>query len=230
MKNILPYLLSLLIIVISFQLTIAQKNNEEPLDVVLTENPYPISNQANSATMAAFISQFEDTSIGNLHVYATTEKMPSDDYFYQGKDITGTFNDMLPNKLNKLVRRTNGKIYAVKSIKGNAREMYILRAPSKKNNSELVLYKMAGTQLIPVMPLAKVSCKRSGACSQMDSWIQDINGDTRLDIIQKTQKTNRAGQVVKTKTKVYTQTQNGRYTLDKSADVKENSYLLEKMK
>ena len=193
---------------------------DEAITITPTDQPYPAGNQPTNGTMAAFISIFDDTNVGNLHVYAPTQSEPSMDYFYHGTDITGSFDEMLPRKLKRTLRRKGSKLYATRNIRGVNGEYYILRTTDRRGHPTLDLYELQGTKLVKVMTLANAKCKKSGGCRQLNSWIQDVNGDTRLDIIQKESKNPR-------KVMVYTQNRAGKFVRNNSVDVDGVDYQLE---
>ncbi|MFK7936694.1 MAG: hypothetical protein AB8G22_24485 [Saprospiraceae bacterium] len=220
MKNTLNFIAIILILLSPF-VSIAQQ--QQALEITPTDQPYPARNQATSEKATAFISVFDDTNVGNLHVYAPAIGEENEEYFYYGTDITGSFTDMLPRKLRRTLLRTDGKLFATKNIRGVGGEYYIIRTSDKQGNPVLDIYELAGTKLAKVMMLANRKCKEAG-CRQMDSWIQDVNGDTRLDIIQKRKKGKSE------KLKVFTQNVQGKFMLDNDVQLNPTDYQLESIK
>ncbi len=105
----------------------------------------------------------------------------------------------------------------------------MLRIPDKEMPNQLVLYEMQNDKLAMKQTLAFISCDKKG-CEQMDSWLQDIDGDTKLDIIQKTQTTTKGGKVKKAKTHVLSLDKNGLFRKNKKLDIDVYNYRIEKLK
>ena len=225
MNNLIFYSVLLSLLLTSANL-MAQE--DEAIVVTPTDQPYPAGNQPANASIAAFISVFDDTNVGNLHVFSTQKEEPTADYFFQGTDITGSFNDVLPEDLKSSLRRTGGKIHAVRNVRGVDGEYYILRIPNATKMPQLKMYELRGTKLVELLTLADIDCKDNGRCTQVDSWIQDVDGDTRLDVIQRRAKM-RDGQSKKIKTTVYMLDRSGNFRKSRSVDIDENSYMMEKM-
>ena len=59
----------------------------------------------------------------------------------------------------------------------------------------------------------------------MNTWIQDVNGDTRLDLIQKSRKVSKNGKVKNEKTKVFLQGPNGAFIYSEDTSVNSADYL-----
>lgn len=199
----------------------ATAQDQEALEITPTDQPYPAGNQPLNETTAAFISVFDDTNVGNLHVFAPMKAQPATDYFFYGTDITGSFDKMLPRRTKRILRRKNAKLYATRNIRGVNGEYYILRTVDKKGNPTLDLYELAGKKLSKIKTLAQTNCKNTASCNSLDSWIQDVNGDTRLDIIQK----EKVG--MKTNVVVYTQNARGKFVQNDDVEVDSGKYIME---
>lgn len=226
MKNLFAFYSFIILLLTTSNFVEAQ--DQKLIEINPEDQAYPIGNQPENERIAAFISVFDDTNVGNMHIYTTLDEKASADYFYLGKDITGTFDDLLSTKLKRRVRQTNGKIFAVHNIRGVNGEYYILRVPSKKGAQALKMYELQGTKLIETLTLADARCKANGTCWQTDSWIQDVDGDTRLDVIQKKAKL-RDGKIIRESTTVYTQNRAGIFNKNNVVNIEEQDYMLEKL-
>lgn len=191
-----------------------------------TDSPYPVNNKAYSEKTASFIALFEDTNVGNLHVYTTKAKMPKEDYFFKGQELSSYYTAMLPDKWRKMTRGKKSKAYAVKSIAGADREYYIIRFLDKKGRNRLALFELKQEDLVHKLDLAEAWCKRN-RCYQKDSWIQDFDGDTRVDILVKTLRARNS--LDRTDVEVYKQTRTGQFVKDNNIKIDEIKYPLEKL-
>jgi hypothetical protein len=188
--------------------------------------PAPHNQDVKPASKGAFIALFEDWNVTNLHVYADPNEQPSQDFYYFGKPISPTFKDYLPDELRHWTHVEGYEPHAVFSLRGDGEEWYVLRIPDKEMPNQLVLYEMQNGELVMKQTLAFVYCDKKG-CMQMDSWIQDVDGDTELDIIQTSQVTTRNGKVKEPKTVVLSMDKNGLFRKNKKANIDENDYRLE---
>lgn len=190
------------------------------------DSPYPINNQAYSKKTAAFIALFEDTNVGNLHVYTTKEKMPKISYFFKGQEMGSNFITMLPRKWRKMARGKKSKVYAVKNIAGADREYYIIRFLDRKSRNHLVLFELEQEDLVHKLDLAEAWCK-GRRCYQKDSWIQDLDGDTRIDVVVKTLRARNS--LERIDTKIYKQTRTGQFVQNNNLKIDDVKYPLEKL-
>lgn len=176
---------------------------------------YPVLNKPENDLQRRFMETFTPGKVGNLHVY-TYRTTPLGNYYFVGKPLAINFAELYPSKLRR--QMSGGKAYAVAMIRGGEGQHFIVRSEVPGDANRIGLYEFRGDKLVEVMPLAMVSCQSSGKCRQMDSWIQDVDGDTRLDIIQRT-RTLRNGQESKVKTVVYRQLPDGDYTKKNALEI-----------
>lgn len=196
------------------------------VDAPSLDSPYPLNNRPSSEKEAAFIALFDDTNVGNLHVYTTKKSDPMQDYFYKGKEMSAYYTTMLPKKWRKKTRGKAAKAYAVKNIAGAEREFYIIRFLDKKSRNHLALFELQQENLIHKMTLAQAWCK-GPRCYQKDTWIQDIDGDTLLDLIVKTRRERNS--LTSDDVEVYQQTKAGNFVKNTSLNVDSTKYPLEKL-
>ncbi len=220
MKNIPLYI----ILIFSFSNLTAQ---EEGAEYNTPDEPYPapVSYANLTEEEANFIGLFRDENIGNLHVFASSDPTPSDAYFFKGSPINSTFKDIMPADIADLTHFQDGQPHAVLSLRGDGEELYVLRLPGERYQNQLALYDLDNGQLRKIKTLAYYQCKDI-RCIQQDSWIQDVNGDARLDIITK-RKVTRPNGKEQVKTKVYFMNTDGNFKRTRKANITEKNYLFE---
>ena len=132
---------------------------------------------------AALASLFEEREVGNLHVFASGEVRPGPDYFFHGTELPVVF---LPNLEEEWFANLPGelKAYAVFSIRGYEKPYYIIRFEGEESKSAIELFELVGQTLLHRVTLARLWCP-GGQCVQEDAWVQDVNGDTFLDVLKK---------------------------------------------
>lgn len=184
----------------------SQTNNEKKLRGA-EPYPAPVSYENISLEQAEFIKLFEDKDVSNLHVYPLV-KQEKESAFLQGKTIDSGFSNLLEGFLSKQTFVTNAEPKAVFRIRGEGEEYYIIRLPIDVSGGEIALYGWNNGKLEKKQKLASYSCKRNH-CTQVDSWIQDVNGDTRLDIVQIKKTTRKNGMKVRIDKVVYLMDNNG---------------------
>ena len=165
--------------------------------------------QAQSPNMEFFNDLFEPYNVGILHIHVPSEEVPMPAYEGQ-KEIPFKFRSYLPISMHK--RMLSDKIVpkAVGTVRGNGLEdMYILSAPNKTDSDKIALYKMKRNRLAPIKTLASYSSTQNKSV-QLDSWLVDLNGDTRLDILQKSLIIRANGKTTKN-TNVYLQNPKGKF-------------------
>ena len=132
-----------------------------------------------------FISKFEIWNVGNLHVYSKPENTLEADYYFKGEKIGPEFQQYLATDLKHFLNKSPGFIYALGLIRGlDEKNLYLVRNPTKRSPYQITLCRLDGEQLEPVQTLAYRKKVWNGYL-QLDTWIQDVDGDTLLDLIQK---------------------------------------------
>lgn len=201
-----------------------------PKNDIVEKNLTKTTNKIILNDLSTFKSQFKEWNVGNLHVFSRTQKTKDADYYYTGQKISPMFQPYLPKGLRQKVVIQGSEPYLVASIKGRKlKDYYILRINDGLSKNTIVLYELKKDRLKPKKTLAYFY-QKDGQTFQRDSWITDINGDTRLDIIQKTQITDKNGSTVKQKTKVFLKKKNGKYNRNRKIKFEESDYKMKKIK
>lgn len=190
--------------------------------------PAPVSFADLTKEEAAFINLFNNENVTNLHVYASTREAPDQAYYYHGTPILPVFKDMLPSKLSSLTYLRGKEPHAISSMRGNGEQLYLLRLPGENWNNKIAIYAMDNGELTELHTLASYTCNKAGRCIQQDSWLQDLNGDTLLDIITKKRTTRKNGKS-KVKTSVYLMTDKGVFKKARKMEIEEGDYKFQEL-
>lgn len=197
-------------------------------DRELDKNQYPANNKADSKYEAAFASYFEETNVSNSHIYMPPEGAEYD-YYYQGKELPkglfGIFNQKWRQNMPE-----DFKAYAVFSIRGEGKPYYILRFSGEKVDPSIGLFEMIGDKLHHKATLATYWCA-DDYCIQKDSWLQDFDGNVRLDFLTKVKMMDKRGkhEVIDEFYSIYKQLEDGKFVPDSRMDVDVNDYFMQKI-
>jgi hypothetical protein len=127
-------------------------------------------------------TQFDEESIGFLHVYVDPDPDPLETYLFKGRELSQAAIDMMPARLRKLADREDTKVYATKAIMGIGENLYITRIDGPRRD-QIDMFAIRDERVKHLKTLAYRDCG-STECLQMDSYITDVNLDTDFDLIQ----------------------------------------------
>jgi hypothetical protein len=131
----------------------------------------------------AYKQLFEESNVGNLHVYSLDRNSNSpDDYFYGERIPRGLYGLFSANWRDEFP--DDFEAYALFKIKHGASDAYLMRFAGLGTQNLIGLFAIEEEKVVFLRILSSHSCNNS-TCWQTDSWIQDFDGDTRLDILQK---------------------------------------------
>jgi hypothetical protein len=160
-----------------------------------------------------------------MHFYLPTGEMDYD-YFFKGTELPrglfgifdGAWRDDMPEDF---------KAFAVYAIRGEGKPYYILRFSGEQIDPFIALFEIKGNKLKYKSTLATYWCGES-YCLQKDSWMQDFDGDVRLDILTKVKMTDdrRKNQVIEEYYTIMQQTENGALISNSQMDVDVNDYFM----
>lgn len=197
-------------------------------DSQLDRRQYPANNTADSKREALFATYFEEANVGNAHVFAVRDEMP-EDYFYKGTELPRGLFGMFETKWRSTMP-DNFKAYAVAAIRGEGKPYYLLRFEGKGTNAQIALFEVANDILYHKITLAGYTCDQ-GVCHQKDSWIQDFDGNVRLDILTKVRVTAEdEQQVIKAYHVIHKQLKDGSFVKDSQMDVDVKDYFMQASK
>lgn len=138
---------------------------------------------ARNSALEAFKADFTQQSSGMLHVYVDPTFDPAEVYLFQGQEASGTTKALLPKKFQRLAKRLGAKVYATKAINLFGTEnMYLVRLDGIYED-RIELFEINDYDVEHVRTLAYLSCLE-GKCTQKDTWITDIDGNTNADLIE----------------------------------------------
>lgn len=177
--------------------------------------------------LETFKNQFEEWNVGNLHFYSQKQNENKKDYYFHGKKISPIFQQHVGKILKRSLVESGKEPHAVALVRGKGLDdYYVLRINDGKSNNVLVLYEFQNEQLTPKKTLAYFY-KKNGRTYQLDSWMQDVNGDTQLDLIQRKRITKADGTIRKDKTKVLLQKKKGKFKYSRRTKIEQSNYQLE---
>jgi hypothetical protein len=141
---------------------------------------YAQSNQR----LQEFDRYFEVDNIGNLHVFTTANTYDiKDDYYFKGELLPKKFEDLFADNWRESLPEEL-RTYAVSKVRNGDEDAYILRFEGIGTQNMIGLFEIENELLRFKRRLAYQYCY-DYVCFQLDSWIQDFDGDARLDIFQK---------------------------------------------
>lgn len=158
--------------------------------VAPTSNSFPDRSAAVEDDQVARVSAIEsfkdDFTLqpsGILHVYVDPTFDPAEVYLFQGREASGTTKALLPRKFQRLAKRLGATIYATKAINLYGTEnLYVVRLDGIYED-RIELFAINGYDVEHVRTLAYLSCL-DGKCTQKDTWITDIDGNSNADLIE----------------------------------------------
>ena len=165
--------------------------------------------QIRAASLATFKADFSLQESGILHVYIDPSIDPEEVYLFAGQEASGTTVALLPAKFQRLAKRLGAKIYATKAIKiSGTEDVYLIRLDGIYED-RIEMFAINGSRVEHLKTLAYRSCL-NGKCTQLDTWITDINGDTDSELIR-ISRVLRNGNTTASKESVMTLTKKGKW-------------------
>ena len=171
------------------------------------------SDQVRVLGLNAFRAAFAPQPSGILHVYLDPAIDPAEVYLFRGVEASGTVRALLPKKFQRLAKRLGGKIYATKAVQlSGTEDRYLMRIDGIYED-RIEMFTINDYEVRHVKTLAYRSCL-NGKCTQMDTWITDIDGDADAELIQ-ISRTIRNGKTTRSQEKVLTIANNGKWKKSK---------------
>lgn len=196
-------------------------------DSQIDRDQYPANNTPDTKQEAIFSTYFEDANVSNMHFYlpATGQGM-DDDYFFKGTEIPRGLYGIFYAKWREQLPE-DFKAFAVFAIRGDGKPYYIMRFAGKDMDPAIGLFEIANGKLHRKAILATNWCG-DNYCVQKDSWLQDFDGDVRLDILTKVKiMDNRyREEVIDEYYSISKQLDNGTFSADSQMDVNVNDYFM----
>lgn len=140
-------------------------------------------NPTTTEEMDAFRNLFEEESVGFLHVYVDPEVDPLETYLFRGTEMGEGEVSLLPDVYLDQIDPNNGKVYAAIYVQGIEEDLYLVRY-SGQQGGQIDQFAIRNDMPVHLKTLASLDCNTPGNCAQLDSYITDVNLDTRFDLIQ----------------------------------------------
>lgn len=150
-------------------------------DVDTYQTPAPGGMTYNQTNI--FQDFFEPLNVGNLHVFSTTQQPADESYFFKGNLIDQSWYQYFDIQW-KQSQPKRFKAYACYAITISDNQYFIIRTTGKKNFNSIDLFALNQGVITHRQTLA-YHIHEGGIKSQLDSWIQDFDLDTKKDIFKK---------------------------------------------
>lgn len=130
-----------------------------------------------------FQRYFEKLNVGNLHVYSNGQGEPAETYFFKGTPIDRKWYRYFDRKW-QTAHNKRFKAYATYAITIGEEMYFLIRLEGKKYYNSIELFSLDQGVITHHQTLASYVYEL-GIETQLDSWIQDFDLDTRKDILKK---------------------------------------------
>jgi len=144
-----------------------------------------------------------------LHLYPIIDVDNTDDYPFSGQLIDTALYSVFESTSANVWFESGGRVYAL----GKYADFYLCRIPGRYVSSDIALYVFRNEKLQRAETVAWAWCDE-GWCNQQDAWLQDLNRDGKIDIIQHYQLRDNTGKVKEERMTVLIQTENGQFEED----------------
>ena len=177
-----------------------------------------------------FVDLFEVWDLGNLHVYAKPKDMLEYDYYFKGKAVNQASRKYLPTEVKHATIGSDEQVYAIGEITGIGRnDLYIIRIEEAEQPTRIMLTRLVEEgRLEKVATIAYFKPLEKGY-EQLDTWIQDVDGDGLPDMIRKTRMLDAQGQETQVETQVWLQLNDGTYQLSEDVKIQPADYIFEEI-
>jgi hypothetical protein len=195
-------------------------------DSQLDRDQYPANNQADTKREAIFATYFAEANVSNTHYYVPQGDV-SADYLYKGTELPRGLFGIFEQEWRSTMP-DDFKAYAVTAIRGEGKPYYVLRFSGEGTDEMIGLFEIVNDILYHKATLASYWCENI-YCQQKDSWLQDFDGNVRLDILTKVKFTDkrRDDQVIEEYYTILKQQKDGKFVKDSQMDVDVNDYFME---
>lgn len=183
-----------------------------------------------SSLFEEFETLFEEENIGNKHLYVLPNQEAT--YPYKGAEIARRFYGLFESGLALALLEKDLKAFALSKVRTEGIDYFLIRLESDTGNGTIHLFEYDDNKQVisSMVTLAETDCGVY-TCQQTDSWIIDLNGDTRLDILKKyALKDQLTKTVVVSNTRILLQTQEGSFEESALDEVEIEDYQLESLK
>lgn len=144
-----------------------------------------------------------------LHLYPIIDVDNTNGYPYAGQLIDESLYEVFENTSEDVWSESGGRVYAI----GKYENFYLCRIPGRYVSSDIALFVFRNGELQRAETVAWAWCDE-GWCNQQDAWLQDLNRDGKMDIIQHYQLRDNTGSVKEERMSVLVQTEDGNFEED----------------
>ena len=130
----------------------------------------------------AFTTGFEESNVGFLHIYVDPAADPLETYFMRGREMSDEALALLPGRFRRDAMDDNSTMYSALSIKGIDENLFLTRLDGPRRD-QIDMFAVRDGKVVHLKTLAILDCA-GNECTQMDSYITDVDLDTRFDLIQ----------------------------------------------
>lgn len=148
-----------------------------------------------------------------LHLFPILRVDKPGTYPYQGTLVDTSFLQLFDTETASVWRNAGGEVFAV----GKYDDFYVCRVPGRYVSSDIALFQQSNGSLARSETVSWAWCDE-GWCNQQDAWLQDVNKDGRMDIIQHYTLTDDKGKLREERMTVLVQNENG--TFEENHDLK----------
>ena len=141
------------------------------------------TNFATGTEMELWAGIFEESNVGFLHVYVDPAVDPLETYLFRGVEMGEGEVSQLPQQFLSDLGTTEGKFYAAMAIQGIEENLYLVRFQGEEGG-QIDQFAIRDETPVHLKTLAYLKCDEPGACAQLDSYITDVNLDSKFDLIQ----------------------------------------------
>ena len=133
--------------------------------------------------MFAFRNLFEEENVGYLHVYVDPDVDPLETYLFRGIEMGEGEVSLLPDVYLDQIDLDKGKVFAAIYVQGIEEDLYLVRYRGEQGG-RIDQFAIRDQKPVHLKQLAALACNDPGDCAQLDSYITDVNLDSRFDLIQ----------------------------------------------
>ncbi len=166
----------------TFSLLNAQTVTPAPDRAADPEQAYPVTNIVQNSALKTFAADFPNNSVGFLHVYTDPVIDPTEVYLLKGNAISSTTRALLPQKFQRMAQALGAELYGAMSIAGPDESLYLLRMDGIQED-RIEMFAIRDNEVKHLRTIAYRNCA-AGLCTQMDSYLTDLNGDGNLDLVE----------------------------------------------
>ena len=153
------------------------------------------------------------------HFYPIVRVDRPGNYPYTGKMVDASFFKYFDKKTNEIWNNGGGDVLAIGKYGG----FYVCRVPGRYVSSDIALFQIKKGVLQHIETIAWAWCDE-GWCNQQDAWLQDINKDGRIDIVQHYTLTDDKGKKRDERMTVLLQDEKGGFAPTDKFEVDKSSY------